>query len=115
MQTKLVLYMVVPNKESLSYDIVSEHPDRYEECSSDIDENIDLDSQINILYSKYLDLDSNYIRFINMKPYIEDKILKIPFYCLIPYNNHEFKNSYKIPAKLYAKYIPDIRKILNII
>lgn len=115
MQVKLILYMIVPNKISLSYDIVSEHPDKYVECSTDIIDNLDIESQINSLYYKYLDLDANYIKFISCKPYIKNQVLYLPFYCLIPYNDHEFKNSYLLPAKEYAKYIPDIRKILNLI
>jgi hypothetical protein len=107
--------MIVSNRESASFDIISEHPDRYEECSAQIVEDINLQDQVISLYTKYLDLDSDYIRFIHMKPYIKDKILVIPYYCLIPFNSYDFKNSYPIPITKYAQYIPDIRQIINTI
>jgi hypothetical protein len=115
MQAKIILYILIANKETMSYDIISEHPDRYEECSVDIVSESDLDFQVVSLYSKYLDLDSSYIRFINLRPFIESKILKIPYYCLIPYNSYEFKNSYKIPVQKYVQSVPNLRQILNII
>lgn len=115
MQSWLCLYLIIPNKETLSYDILSEHPDRYEECSTEILSDIDLDTQIDNLYLKYMDLDPQYIKFIHLKPYIQNNKLYIPIYCLIPYNSHEIKNSYKISCSEHAKFIPNLRKILNII
>ena len=103
------------NRETLEYDVLSEHPDKYIECSAEIDSDKNIDSQIEYLYCKYLDLHPDYIRFFHLKPYIENQILKLPFYCLIPYNSHEIKNSYKVPCKEYAKFIPDLRQLLNII
>ena len=115
MKTIIVLYILIPNQETLDYEILSEHPDRYEECCSDIVSDIDLDTQVENLYSKYIDLHPEYIKFIHLKPYIEKNIVKLPFYCLIPYNTYPIKNSYKIPCKDYAKFIPNLRKLLNII
>lgn len=103
------------NRESLDYDILSEHPDRYSECSTELNETQDIEFQIESLYSKYIDLHPDYVRFSNMRPYIENDILKLPFYCLIPYNTHEVKNSYRIPCKEHAKFIPNLRKLLNVI
>lgn len=117
MQAKLILYMLIPNHDIGYYDIISEHPNRYEECSLDININLDLDYQLKLLYSRYLDLSSDFIHFVHLKPYVDsqNKILRIPFYCFIPYNNYEFKNSYKISSKTYAESIPDLQKILNVI
>lgn len=115
MKTDIVIYIIILNKETLGYDILSEHPDRYVECSAPINFNTDLDSQVEELYQKYVELHSDYIKFIHLKPYIENNILKIPFYCLVPYNSYNIKNSYKLSCKEYAKFIPNIRKILNIL
>jgi len=115
MKINIVLYILMLNRETLGYDILSEHPDKYVECSIEIDSEKDIYSQVELLYSKYLDLHPDYVRFSHMAPYIENKILKLPFYCLIPYNSYEIKNSYKIPCKEYAKFIPNLRQLLNII
>lgn len=115
MNTVIVLYIIIPNQETLTYDILSEHPDRYEECSKEIDPNSDLDTQVEALYSEYLDLHPDYINFIHLRPYTEKNTIKLPFYCLIPNNSYQIKNSYRIPCKEYAKFIPNIRKLLNII
>ena len=115
MISKLVLYIIIPNRETAGYDILSEHPERWEECSTDIVPEVELDFQIYNLFSNYHGLHPDYIKFIHLKPYIEGGILKIPFYCLVPYNEYNIKNSYKISCKEYAKFIPNVRKILNII
>lgn len=114
-KAKLVLYLIILNKRSLSYEIISEHPDRYEECSAIIDSTTDLDTQIDNLYSQYIDLNPEYVRFINLKPYVINNELVVPFYTIIPYNSYEFKNCYRLPCDKYVQIIPDLRKILNII
>lgn len=115
MQAYICLYLILPNKETLSYDILSEHPDRYQECCAEIKSGLDLNTQIENLYFNYLDLDPQYIKFIHLQPYINEEKLYLPVYCLIPYNSHEIKNSYKISCNEHAKFIPNLRKILNII
>lgn len=115
MKTTIVLYILLVNRKTLDYEVLSEHPDKYIECGTDIVPSLDIDSQVKDLYSKYLDLHPDYVRFINLRPTIEENILKIPFYCIIPYNSYEIKNSYKLPCKEYAQFIPHLRQILNTI
>lgn len=103
------------NKESLDYDIISEHPERFIECSIELEDDQEIEAQVESLYSKYINLHPEYVRFTHMKPYIENKILKLPFYCLIPYNTYEIKNSYRISCKQHAKFIPNLRKLLNLV
>lgn len=113
MNTKIVLYILIFNKEALEYEILSEHPDKFEECSVIVKESTDIDTQLSDLYSKYLDLSPDYIKFIFQKPFIEDNFVKLPFYCIVPYHDFNIKNSYRISCNTYAKFIPNIRKILN--
>lgn len=115
MKSKIVLYIICLDRQSMSYNLISEHPEKYAECSRYIKPDSDLDNQIINLFNNYLDLSPDYIKFLHLKPYIYNQELVIPFYCLVPYNSYEFKNSYKIPCKQYVETIPDLRKILNTI
>jgi hypothetical protein len=116
MSCKIVLYIIFLNKETLSYDILSEHPERFEECWAEVNFESSIDDQVADLFSKYCDLSPEYIRFIHLKPeIIINNYIKIPFYCLVPFNSQEIKNSYKISCNEHAKNISNIRQILNII
>lgn len=115
MKSKIILFMISFNKISMSYDLLSEHPERYSECSRYINGESSLEDQIKSLFMSYLDLSTEYIKFLHLSPYILDHELILPIYCLIPYNSYEFKNCYKIPCKQYVEAIPDLRKILNVI
>lgn len=115
MKSKIILYMLYFNRDSMTYDLLSEHPERFEECSAEINNNDDLRSQLENLYSRYLDLHPDYIKFVHMEPTIEDGVIAIQYYCIIPYNDHEIKNSYKLPSDIYAQFIPNLRKILNVL
>lgn len=114
-KAKIILYIIVPNIEEMSYDILSEHPDRFEPCFEYVNDELDLDTQVDNLYGKYTALSSSYVKFINFRPYIKNNELVLPYYCIIPYNSYEFKNSYLISYNKHANSIPDIRKIINII
>lgn len=115
MNIKIVLYIININKETLTYEILSEHPKKFEECSCILHFNSSIDDQVADLFSKYHNLSPEYIRFINLKPEIVENYLKIPFYCLVPFNSQEIKNSYRVSCNEHAKYISDIRKILNLL
>jgi len=114
-RAKIVLYLISFNKQTTEYEILSEQPNLYKECGEYIRSNAtNIDDEINRIYSKYLDLNYEYLRFISIKPYIRDAEIILPFYSIIPYNSYDIKNSYKISANHYAHSIPDIRQILNI-
>lgn len=115
MNCKIVLYIINFNKETMAYDILSEHPEKFEECSAKLHLESSIDNQIADLFSKYHDLSPDYIRFISLKPEIIKDYIQIPFYCLVPFNSQEIKNSYRISCNEHAKHISDIQKILNLV
>lgn len=111
---KILLYPIVFNKQFMHYQILSDHPEKYEECYATIKDTISFIDQVSNLFNEYFDIDNNYIKFITLEPEIKDSTLYIPVYCLVPYLV-KLKKGYLLPVYQYALHIQNIRKILNVV
>lgn len=112
-KAQMVLYAVLVDKRIERLDILSEHPEHFEPCYNWISTDIDFHSQVVKLFSKYFDLDYSYVNFIPLEPIIDNEILTIPIYCLVPYSISLKEGYFISPA--YASHIPTVRQLLNII
>lgn len=112
-KAQIALYAILADKRIDKLSILSDHPEKFEECNSIVKNNIHFRSQVIELFSKYFDIDYAYVHFISLDPIITDETLTLPVYCLVPYSV-SLKQGYFISPS-YAYNSPVVRKILNII
>jgi len=113
-KAQIKLYPIVYNKQYMHYQILSEHPDKYEECYANLNKELSIDNQIYKLFTEYFDLDAAYIKFMHLSPEIIDEKLILPVYCLVPYLVKLHKG-YLIPVQPHAIHISHVRKALNVV
>jgi hypothetical protein len=113
-KAQIILYAIVLDKPSQEYQILSDHPDRLVYCSKILKSDIEFSHQLNELFIDYLNFDIDFVNTINVEPFIEETILNIPIFCIVPYTI-ELKKGHFIPVKPYVYSIPTLRKILNLI
>jgi hypothetical protein len=112
-KTQIVLYAVTLDKFAGEYKILSEDNQVLIGCSIDFDEDLDFIEQFAILFNEYFEFSIGDIRKINLDPFVENNILYLPIFCMIPYIT-SVKNGFLIPAKQNVQNIPSLRKILNL-
>lgn len=113
-KAQINLYPIVYNKQYSHYQVLSDHPDRYQECYSFLVSDISMQDQIYLLFKEYFDLDPGFIKFIHLAPKIIEETLILPVYCLVPYLV-KLNKGYLLPVHPYATHISYIRQALNII
>jgi protein-arginine kinase len=110
-KTKILLYILLFNKTSLEFEVVSLEKNKLvvPECYVDSEENVE--KQIKDIFEKYVDLSSEFTSFILNDVFIENKELIIQYYCLIPYGV-ETKNSNPIKINAQETNSNNLRKVL---
>ena len=108
----LELYILVLDRESYSYLIVSEHSEKFAAPSVNINAKVEIESLLSLLYIKHTNTTSSYTNFISLNSYIRDEKLIVPYYCIVPYNI-ETKESYLLRTENHRHDLPIISKILN--
>lgn len=111
---KITLYAILVDKRSNDYQVLSDHPDKFEPCDIILKEDFNFQTQVSNLFTTYFDFDPYYVNMICLEPSITNNILDIPLYCVVPYSS-EPKRGHFLSAQKYAYNIPILRKILNLV
>jgi hypothetical protein len=110
---RIVLYAVTFDKKHSEYKILSNEENNFAECTLELTNNIDYDYQLDMLFSTYFDFPIHKVKKINLDPVLENNLLSLPVFCLIPYID-SVRKGYLIAAKENAQHIPSVRKIYHI-
>ena len=112
--SELHLYILVFNKESLQYEILSIDKDIIKPPVVDICKDSNINQMLNNIFTTYVNIDPSFINFILSDVNIKSEKLIINYYCLMPYHT-TINNSYLLT--LYNNEISsgNLRKIFSLL
>lgn len=110
---KINLYVVVFNKTTLKYDLVSLKEYTICPISDTLEANKDVNILLKEMFEKHIELQSSFVSFV-LSDIINSDELNINYYCLVPYNTI-INNSYLVPININEIHSPYLRKIFNLL
>lgn len=110
---KVNLYVIIFNKTTLSYDVVSLKEHTICPISDTLETNKDVNILLTEMFERYVELQSSFVSFVLSDIANSDK-LDINYYCLVPYNTI-INNSYLVPININEIHSPYLRKIFNLL
>jgi hypothetical protein len=110
---KINLYVVVFNKKTLNYDIVSLKESTICPMSDTLEANKDVNTLLKEIFEKHIELQSSFVSFVLSDVTNSDE-LNINYYCLVPYDTI-INNSYLVPININEIHSPYLRKIFNLL
>lgn len=111
---KVNLYIIMFNKSSLGFDVVSTEESQLSVPSFDITEETIITDSLKKLFEEHIDLSSQFTQFILSDVYIVEKVLQIDYYCLIPYTA-KTKIQHAITEENQKYYPKNLQKILRLL
>lgn len=111
-KAKVNLYLLILNKESLKYDIVSKDKKKIVIPSFEINKEINLIDEIRKEFENNVQLSSRFVSFVLSDAFVENQELIIEYYCLVPYMTN-LKNSYLLSTDVQKNYSKNILKVLQ--
>jgi hypothetical protein len=110
---KLCLYILIFNKTSLVYDIVSLTEDYLSPITQELLSNTDPKDILQTMFRSHVNLNSSFVSFV-LADISNTEELFINYYCLIPYNT-SLIDSYLIPINTNDISSPHLRKIFSLL
>lgn len=102
------------NKSSLGFDVVSTEESQLAVPSFDITEETIIVDELKKLFEKHVDLSAQFTQFILSDVYVENKVLNVDYYCLIPYTA-KTKTQHAITEENQKYYPKNLQKILRVL
>ena len=113
MTSRILLYIVTRNKQTLNYEILSTDSESIKPLIIDVVPNIDIQDQCQVLYTQYILLHSEYRNiFTFLETDIADTV-DLVYFCFVPFGL-KVQNSYFLPVKQNEIFNRHIRQILNV-
>ena len=111
---KVNLYIIMFNKSTLGFDVVSTEESQLAVPSFDITEETVVVDSLKRLFEDHVDLAAQFTQFILSDVYVKEKVLNIDYYCLIPYTA-KTKIPHAITQENQKYYPSNLQKILRLL
>lgn len=113
MTSKILLYIITRNKQTMDYEVLSIDPESIKPPTLDVVANIDIQDQYQTLYNQYI---INYSNINNIFTFLNIDVtetIDIIYFCFVPFGT-KHQNSYFIPIKQNEIFTKHIRQIINV-
>lgn len=114
-KAKTNLYILIFNKQTLEYDIVSNDNHIFMIPYIDIDNQRSLDNILEKLFEECIDLSSKYATFRLIDAEIIKEQLVLSYFTILPFGTKLKNSSHLLPCKTYEKYSANLQKIIRLI